>query len=407
MLGAFCLSCGSAEPPADPEAARGAEPERETIRVEHAGGQTGMEGTCLAVPEPEEFSGEEVRALLEGERASTLAFRPALRSIEEPDGDVDGIPMTVIVESQGEARVRNGDWGESCGLVIQQDVVVTLRFNEPALDIIIEGTADAFSRTFAVLQREVGADVAEALGLPPLGYTLSIAFESDGPHGTFEAGDYCGLTVFPARTHCPEWNEVEVALDRDRDGFRPRDALSALGEMSNLPLRWDDGTETTLSVTVVEGPEWACSGSWVETYCPENLYMPMSVRVTTGDGRIDSEMPAQLSLSVTTEASAGFDGCGLGETPGQIEDLGLFVEGVVPDAALGDGLIAPDTNSVSLEVNVWKSPATGTHTELRLYRAELHEAALAPPIDATVNAAGASCVSYAGDPIATAATPEP
>jgi hypothetical protein len=247
-----------------------------------------------------------------------------------------------------------------------------------------------------VMQLELGRDFAEALGLPPRDLiTFSLAFDERGVKGTFELHDECGRAVFPASVRCPEWASIEVDLDRQRPGLRPQ-VLSALQELSDMPLRWSDGTRTTLAVSLAEAPEWACSGAWVQTFCPENLQIPVSIRAVTADGRLDAELPAELSLEVSTEASAAEATCGLARTAGEIE--GLLISGsyfgVAADAP-GAAVIPPleaDTG-LSLLVRVPESPGRAT-AELGILPIEQRDPGLTPPIDATIDLRSASCVVF-------------
>ncbi|HTV21797.1 MAG TPA: hypothetical protein VMG12_24070, partial [Polyangiaceae bacterium] len=238
------MACGADG--ASAPAAKTSEPvnaERQTIRVSRTDGQTGMEGSCLRVPDPQPFSPDDVRALVEGTHTTTLAYRAERLAAGASLADAVGLEMTVRVELQGEPRPGRTGGGESCNLRIDQDVEVTLSFDEPALDVVIATEVSAFSSTFAVVQSVLGSDFAEALGLPSRDVTLSLAFDESGIDGSFE-NDVCGSAVFPANVRCPEWSEVEVDLNDERHGVRPLELLSVIDELSDVPLAWSDGTET-------------------------------------------------------------------------------------------------------------------------------------------------------------------
>jgi hypothetical protein len=387
-------ACGSES---DVSASGAASSERQTIRVARTNGQTGMEGSCQPVPEPRPFSADDVRALIEGTRTTTLAYRVERRLPGSSIDDAVGLPMTVEVELRGEPRM-DPEVFERCNVRIDQDVEVTLSLDEPALDVVIETTASAFSSTFATAQLQVGGNVSAALGLPPGDVTtFTLAFDESGMKGTFEQVDACGRAVFPASVRCPDWSLVEVDLDSERDGFRAR-LLSALEELGDVPLEWGDGTQTTLAVSLAEAPEWACSGDWVETFCPERLAMPLSIRVVTADGRLDAELPAQLSVQVATEASATDASCGFARTAGEIEGLSINAT-YFGMAAGGPGpeLIPPLEADTGFSLNVWRSPESPDQTtaEIRMYTLEQRDLGLTPPLDATTDPAGASCVAFA------------
>ncbi len=384
------LGCGNESAPGESDSASSDAPSRESIRVARQGGQTGMEGSCLPVPAPAPFSAADVRELIEGMRATTLAYRPDQRSIRAASGDAVGVPMIVAVELQGEPKVLDPDQGEGCNLRIQQDVVVTLSFDEPPLDVVIETTAYAFGGDFAIIQPTLGGDVAEALGMSGAGVTLSLSFNKNGMEGTIDAHDGCGEAVFPASAHCSDWTRIEVELDRERDGFSPRDALAEFGELGAVPLRWSDGDQTTLSVALTEPPAWACSGEWVETFRPERLEMPISVRMVTADGRLDAELPAELTVEVSTQLSAqaatsGSDGS---LVPGEIESFGVSA------SYFGN---SSDEGDLGLKVNLWKRPE-GTSAEGFVHGLERRQIELRPPLDATVDSASCLMLTAGGGP---------
>jgi hypothetical protein len=363
-----------------------------------------MEGSCLPAPEPRPFSAGDVRALIEGTHETTLAYRAhgaERRSASSAFHDAVGLPMTVKVELQGEPRSDRPVF-ENCAFRIDQDVKVALSFAEPALDIVIETTLSAFSSTFAVLQVELGRDVSAALGLPPRDVTtFSLAFDESGIKGTFEALDECGRAVFPASVRCPEWSSIEVDLDRQRPGLRPQ-VLSALQELSDIPLEWSDGTQTTLAVSLAEAPEWACSGDWVDTFCPERLQIPVSVRAVTADGRLDAELPAELTVNVATEASA-MDAsatepfCSVARTAGEIEGLHISASyfGVAAGGS-GQEVIPPLEADTGFSLNVSRAPESPDRTaaRIRMHALERRDPELTPPLGATIDPASASCVVF-------------
>jgi hypothetical protein len=273
--------------------------------------------------------------------------------------------------------------------------------DEPALDLVIESTASAFSSTFAVMQVVLGSDVSRALGLPPGEVTFSLAFNESGAKGSFEQ-DGCGRAVFPANVRCGDWPRIEVDLDRERQGFRPR-VLSALEALRDVPLEWSDGTQSTLTVSIAEVPEWACSGAWVESFCPENLQTPVSIRATTADGRLDVELPAELSVGMATEASATDASttepvCGLARTAGELEGLliSAFYSGVAAGGPAPEAIppLEADTGFSLIVGWVPGSPDQTTAT-FRTYALERRELGLTPPLDTTTYPAGASCVLFA------------
>jgi hypothetical protein len=363
------------------------DPERETIHVARSGGQTGMEGACLRLPEPKPFSAKEVRALLAGIRTTTMAYRTAQGVPGATTSDAVPLPLTVIVELEGDAEVVDPALDEGCQLRVRQDVVVTLRLDEPPLDIVIESTAYAFSGTFAVVQLELEPSVATALGLPAAQAAFSLAFELDRIEGVIEQPVGCGFAVYPADARCPDWTALEVALDRERDGFRPRDALASFDEFVDVPLRWrgSDAT-TTVTLTLTEEPAWACSSAWYESYDPERLVLPVSVRAVTADGSIDIEVPAEFEVDVTTALSTSQ----VSGPAGVIQSAGVLIDAVLAPGFLGPELWPADQGDAMLSLNVWSRPE-GAHAEGHVNVVEAYALDLGPPLDATVADGDVSC----------------
>lgn len=378
-LAAWTLCCGRRE---QTECAP-RDPEREAICIEaRSGGQTGMEGSCLPRPEPEPLSAEDVRRLLTGKHATTLAYRPRYGAAF--DAPPASLPLTVTVALRGEARLVDAR-GEHCQPRILQDVELTLSLDEPALELRIDTTAHAFASDLAVVQLELPESAAQGVGLPSTSATLSLAFDARGVRGTLDPNAGCGFAVLPSDAHCADWSRVEVDLDRERDGFRPRDALSALEALGEVPLRFWDGDETTLSLSIVQAPQWACSDEWNLTFCPIHLELPLTIRATTEDGSLDAELPAALELSVSTEASASEGTCGSRRAAGELEELSLQVTRVrMPAGTLGAAVWRPERGEVGLSLQLWRGP-DGPHAEAQVFAIELEAPELNGPLGATLD----------------------
>jgi len=387
-LVALVGACGSSEEPK----CRSSDAARETICVARRGGQTGMEGSCLPVPVPRPFSAERVRALIEGAHGTTLAYRPAGSRLGDSMNASNGVPLTVVVELQGEPQIIEAV-GDNCNLRIVQDVQVTLRLDDPALDVVIETTAHAFSSHFVMVQEELDGTVASALGLPPKKVTLSMAFDVNGLGGTIEANDDCGAAVFPAGARCPEWTSLEVDLGSERNGFDPHDALPRLYDLADVPLRWLNAPATTLSVELSDVPGFACSNAWIETFGPETLEAPVSIRVTTADGSIAAELPAELRVSLSTEHSAASGQTG---PAGEVQGAALFVnDAIVPESALGERIWPSGAGEAVLGLRVFLDGA-GAQAEAEVRALELRSIGLTAPLDSTLDPARASCIASPG-----------
>jgi hypothetical protein len=388
---ALFLACASSE---EPNCQAVPASDRETICVARSGGQTGMEGSCGEISEPPAFSADDARALIKGTRTTSLGYRPERWVLDAPANGTAGLPLTVRVELDGEARVLER-YGCSRN-VVEQNVVVTLSLEDPPLDVVIESTAYAFSRTFAVLQNELNKRAAAALGLPASEPTLSLAFGRNGIEADIDPHDDCGSAVIPADVRCPGWPSIEVDLDRERDGFRPRDALQELETFEGVPLRWQhDGGTTMLSISITKAPEWACTDDFIETSSRERLSMSVSIRAMTADGRLDAELPAELSVSVATSAG---EKAGLvpssGSIAGRIQELSLSVsDALVPSGA---ALSSAAVGEPAVSLHAWKGIVPQWEAEGRVLALESRDPGLTSPLDATVDEESFACVIVAG-----------
>jgi hypothetical protein len=184
---------------------------------------------------------------------------------------------------------------------------------------------------------------------------------------------------------------IEVDADRERDGFRPRDVLPLVEELDDIPLQWSGGSATTLSVSLVESPEWACSSAWVPTFCPETLDLPLSMRAVAADGSLDAVLPAVLSVDVATELSANEGTCGP-TAAGAIDSFEVIASDVVvPEGALGAD-VAPAGEGVAVVSLRVFAGAEGERAEAHVFSAEPRDPGLGPPLDGTIDPARVSCV---------------
>jgi hypothetical protein len=360
-----------------------------------AGGQTGMEGDCIReAVDALDYSAADVRRLIEGKHETTLAHRTKYQPIEDEPASATTRSMRVDVVAQGQARISE----LNCGGFIDQDI--EMRFDEPALDVSVETTVRAFAADFAVLQVNLDYPVAKALGAP---FGLSMAFDAHGVHGTLPGE--CDVAVFPAGSRCPEWSEEEVDLSHP-SGFEPHAIFDAVNALNAIPVRWDDGTSTTLSVVLTTEPTWACAegAPRIRTVCPANMKASVGVRVTTGDKRVDLELPAELDFDVATAASVAY-GCGNAPSAGWDGTFSLESSVILPRSALSDGkatLDAPLPDDGEIQVNV----GIGRQRDDGVTLAEIEVGAVSLPSDAPaitrpldLNAMGKPCLSQA-EPIA-------
>lgn len=294
---------------------------RVTLHVDAEGGQTGAEGSCgLASREELDFSAEDLRALVEGTHRATLGYVNVISRL--PDLDVSAEverELSVHVRLLGDPEVDL-----KCGGRMDQQVEVTLSFDEPALDVIFEQRLSAFSADFAVLHMEFEPDEIAAMQLPGVDHTsgvstLLLAFRLQGLRGRMDLHGTCGgKLILPSDARCEEPFRPEIEIDQPVYGVRPQDALEtarqALSALGPLPLEWDDGTRTTLEVSLGDEPSYAC-GDWaalVTSQSDAKLEVPLRVQLRTEDGRVDLSMSAHLNWTVYPEQGylgrRGWDG---------------------------------------------------------------------------------------------------
>jgi hypothetical protein len=408
VIGAACTTSGGSLPADDGPSV---DDERTTIRIERAGGQTGMEGSCRG-PELEalDFSAEDVRALVEGQHETTLAHRPLYQTIDADLDAEEGRDMTVDVRFVGEPQTFL-----DCGGSIRQDVEVTLAFEDPPLDVIFEETLFAFSQEFALVQAEIDPAVAEPLELSDSlpdedPFTLTIGFTPAGVRGSMDTGGghQCGVVVFPAGQHCEEPTRPEIDMDEAVNGVSPRDVLAAMPEVVEVPVQWSDGTSTTLSVAIEGEPRSAC-GDWpTPSASPDQLTVLLDVRVATEDGRVDVVLPAEFgftsvsaqSVEQASSRSVGWDG-----------SWDVVASALLPRSALtgGDAVLdfsLPEEHVIWVHLNMFVSDEY-MPAELRIAATEIDPDG--PVIDAPIDvlAVGKHILCFGEpQPIAEASAPD-
>lgn len=311
--------------------------------------------------------------------------------------------MTVTVQARGAARVL-----EACGFAIEQDVDVTLRFEDPPLDVFIEGVATALSDSFAVMLSELPAEVPAALGLPPHRSTFELSFTDHGMEGMFEQLSDCGSAVFPADVRCPEWPAVEVDLQRELNGGRLAAALSELEKRANLPIRWANGSETTLSVSVVQEPDWGCGDRWQTKSCSEYVKIPVRLHVATGDGQVDGEVPGALVATFATDEPSPYASCEEGHAVGDLLGVAVSVHrALLPLSALGPDVQPSNDQEAALLLSVYGSDSADVHAELQILSVDLQPSELSARFEGENSDTG-RCVDVASArTVLMAASPDP
>lgn len=347
------------------------------------GGQTGTEGGCVGSLEPAEqsapLSPEEVRALIVGHHETTLAYRDFLRTVDDAVESEPGTSLTVDLVALGSLHTPSTEVGSECrgGGGVDQLFEVRLRGGEPPVEVTFQGQADAFTADEAILIGQLEPEIARQLGLlaatfePGPGRSVGpssvmMYFGSGGFRGQISGGAGCGAMHFPAGRRCAEEGMREVEPDADA-----LDALDRLAELRELPVQWRDGSATLLSVELLEEPSHICGARSSVGRGNDELDVPLRVRVSTADGRV------QLALLVH-----------LGRYPGLTRDnWRLRSEVALPSSALSDGqkldFAIPDGDlaEVSLSIDLVPGLAPSAMLDVASYAREPG----APPVDGLID----------------------
>jgi hypothetical protein len=115
--------------------------------------------------------------------------------------------------------------------------------------------------------------------------------------------------------------------------------------------------------------------------------MPVSVRLVSADGRVDAEVPGQLSVDVGTEFSASDVSSGTSTPAGEIESLSIHT--TIPPSALDESSAVSEVDDTGFSLNVWKN-AEGVSAEAFVMSLVERSPNLRAPIDET--AGEARCV---------------
>lgn len=288
---------------------------RRTARVGAEGGQTGSEGGCVApMIAALDFSVADVRALVDGTHHGTFGYIKAAPLLPNPGLHVEAErDVSVSARLLGDPKIDL-----HCGGTLRQRVEVKLAFEDPALDIVFERELAAFSGVYAVVQVQLESSIVEALHIPGVersadDSSLMLAFTPQGLRGKLELAGTCddGL-MLPSTSRCYEPTRLEVDAEQLAHGLRPAEtvqtALQTLYASGALPLEWDDGTSTTLSIEASEVPSYAC-GDWAMFDAMHTeLDVALRAHVTSADGRVDVSLPALLSWTVHPQQGLGRTG---------------------------------------------------------------------------------------------------
>jgi len=161
----------------------------------------------------------------------------------------------------------------------------------------------------------------------------------------------------------------------------------AIERLAVVPVTWDDGSSTTLALSVETGPDWACSHQWVETPCPYWLATPLRMRVSSGDGRLDLVLPALIEVEVAGASAVGSQ-CGTAEREGWTGALSVEIAAIVPSSALAQSAMLLDElpTGSALSVSLIAQARGESIDQLRLRLGAIPLGSDAPELDAVVDA---------------------
>jgi hypothetical protein len=323
------------------------EPEqRMTIRIEGAGGQTGMEGTCGSPVQQLALTADDLNRLIATPRESTLAYRSETQPTNTEAER--GRAMKLSFAARGPVQEV-----PHCGGSLHLPVELTLSFEQPALDVVISETVHAFAPDVVVLQVQLPATLAAQLGLIEASResrpaTLTLFLDEEGTRGTIESASNCGKLVFPEQRPCAEHGSVPVPLD-----VQASEALARIdAELRDVPVRsLLDDKRTSVTVSQVGELREVCSGYYAAPRSPANpMRIALDARVVSDDGRLDLILPGELSFAEAGEQESGV--------------WSLRLSAVLPNSSLNEASPA-DEGWSSLKLNIHRAGMPSAEIWLR------------------------------------------
>jgi hypothetical protein len=154
--------------------------------------------------------------------------------------------------------------------------------------------------------------------------------------GPVPTGEPTVLAQWPSAEPCGAASMSRLPSDAKVLGFSVADVLAALGASGSRELTWSTGDVTALELDFVPPPSELCQS------VDDALAFAASVRVRTGDGKLATEVPVQIS--------AAGEGGALGEISVQTPEQETNAAG------------ADDTTRVDLDASFRSGLSTGTLT---------------------------------------------
>jgi hypothetical protein len=331
VLLAAAAAVGCAEPPLPPAIPIVPLPVPDCIpmveRLEH-----------LDQPSALGFSAVELLARVSGESLSPLVWLPPEQNAEYtlsygPEGGRSQLSVRVT-PVEGEVRYRHEQLSDAApeGTVCAEGVLevpvsVSLRSQTQALDETFAARLEAKSAYRAELSHRfapgtwsggfrftevTSLDPARAVSTGPLSLSLvlweggsqgSLATEvvsqpkaASGKNaepwlGALASSEPTSLALWPSAEPCSVPSQSSLPSDAKVLGFSVSDVLSTLAQERARDLTWSSGDSTQVELSFVPPGAELCQG------VADGLSFQTSVRLHTVDGRLDAELPVQISAA--------------------------------------------------------------------------------------------------------------
>ncbi len=276
-------------------------------------------------------------------------------------------PTALEIDVSGSFRTGGGALNETFETMLVAEVAGLATFIEP-LDLEdLDGSLEVLSTRPAggvLKQVQIQGSVS------PLGSYGSVTgvleYRTNDAVGDAAVGGAGQIGHWPAESACGADNGtpgLSVAADADLGGYTSADALALVAALSPAPLRWQDATETTLTLAIEPSggtcarfePDDVVSSSGILIDEPVwRLSTPVNVAATSADGRWQGEYTG--SLSAVPNPSGGL----------ALVRLRAFIDNVAPENfATASGFSAVDLSGydygrVFLEIEL--EVEAGNHT---------------------------------------------
>jgi hypothetical protein len=276
-----------------------------------AGGQSGVEGGCA----PE----SDVETPLGSAGVSTLPFRPSqIVSLVEGSHtlplhwagwtSLGGGQPTIDVEIDVDAEAATEHNG--CGTYVELPATLTLRSSDGLLELSTEGIVVAKRASEATIEADIPSDsldaVAALLGSHVVEasddeYYLNLRIDKEGTSGRvgvrgLAGKSSCDMAFWPEPSQCQYWT-TPAPLTEPLHGASPSMLVEQLNELDPIPLEWDDGTTTTLSIEAEAAADYYCVQTGTlrdENGLPRDgaaVELPLRLHLVSADQRLDAWVP--------------------------------------------------------------------------------------------------------------------